>query len=228
MFSEKGKLVFNNTPGLNLFTRRGSMEICLKSKIFTFSKGDIDDSDDLNSKAEILDQSSSGRRLCLEDLFEDPDVFTKGYLLTKMLNAEGVEEKKMYHLKKQSLHFENKQCMVLILYDVSQLLRNQSLVSQNKLIQLVSSSCTHELLAPIRCIIQLASSLLDKLHDQSAFVLSDLNVIFNTASFLLNQVQANLDQSLLEQNKFTPRLSEHQLRDEIVKPVLDIFGEQAK
>jgi hypothetical protein len=36
VFSEQGELVFHNTPGLNLFTRRGSIDISLSQKVFTF------------------------------------------------------------------------------------------------------------------------------------------------------------------------------------------------
>ena len=59
-------------------------------------------------EAENLERSSSGRKLCLTDLFNEPDVFAKGYLLTKTLDSEGTEVRMMYHLKKQMLMFESK------------------------------------------------------------------------------------------------------------------------
>jgi len=63
---------------------------------------------------------------------------------------------------------------------------------------MVSSSCNHEMLAPIRCVIQITSSLIEKVKEEASRV--DLKVIFNTSSFLLNQVHSNLDASLIEQN----------------------------
>ena len=60
------------------------------------------------------------------------------------------------------------------------------LKSKNKLIQMLSSSCNHEMLAPIRCIISMTESLLTKFKESAESF--DLKIIFNTASFLLNQV----------------------------------------
>lgn len=54
------------------------------------------------------------------------------------------------------------------------------------------------MLAPIRCVIQITSSLIEKVKEEASRV--DLKVIFNTSSFLLNQVNSNLDASLIEQN----------------------------
>ena len=91
---------------------------------------------------------------------------------------------------------------------------------------MVSSSCNHEMLAPMRCIIQIAHNLIDKVKEETNRV--DLKVIFNTSSFLLNQVQSNLDASLIEQNQLKPRLATHNLKSDVIKPVLDIFTAQAK
>jgi light-regulated signal transduction histidine kinase (bacteriophytochrome) len=87
--------------------------------------------------------------------------------------------------------FDNRAQSVITLHDVSKLIENQNLQSENKLIQMVSSSCNHEMLAPIRCIISIVGSLMDRVQDSSLDF--DLTVINNTASFLLNQVQSNLN-----------------------------------
>lgn len=91
---------------------------------------------------------------------------------------------------------------MITLHDVSKLIENQNLQSENKLIQMVSSSCNHEMLAPIRCIISIVGSLMDRVQDSSLDF--DLTVINNTASFLLNQVQSNLNYSLLDQGRLQP------------------------
>ena len=94
------------------------------------------------------------------------------------------------------------------------------------MIQLVSSSCNHEMLAPIRCIISMSSSLLERVEEPTHCF--DLTTIFNTASFLLNQVQANLDHNLLDHNKLEAKLAQYSLISEIVQPVIDIFSASAK
>jgi light-regulated signal transduction histidine kinase (bacteriophytochrome) len=98
--------------------------------------------------------------------------------------------------------FDNRAQSVITLHDVSKLIENQNLQSENKLIQMVSSSCNHEMLAPIRCIISIVGSLMDRVQDSSLDF--DLTVINNTASFLLNQVQSNLNYSLLDQGRLQP------------------------
>jgi hypothetical protein len=52
------------------------------------------------------------------------------------------------------------------------------------------------MLTPIRCVIEIVSSLRLKL--QGTPFETDLRVVLNTSSLLLNQVKANLDQSLLD------------------------------
>lgn len=110
--------------------------------------------------------------------------------------------------------FEHKAHQVLTFSDVTKLHENQQLQQQNKLIQLVSSSCNHEMLAPIRCIISIASNLIEEIQEHQ--FINDLTVIYNTSSFLLNQVQSNLDKSLLDQHKLRPKLSEKRLQAEVV------------
>lgn len=78
------------------------------------------------------------------------------------------------------------------------------------------------MLAPIRCIIEMTNSLLGRIQDSSLSF--DLTVVFNTASFLLNQVQANLDVGLLDQNKLQVKLSPQNLKAEVIQPVIDIFS----
>lgn len=78
------------------------------------------------------------------------------------------------------------------------------------------------MLAPIRCIIEMTNSLLGRIQDSSLSF--DLTVVFNTASFLLNQVQANLDVGLLDQNKLQVKLSPQILKAEVIQPVIDIFS----
>ena len=101
----------------------------------------------------------------------------------------------------------------------------EKLAAQNKAIQLVSSSCNHEMLTPIRCVIEIVSSLRLKLQGTPFEV--DLKVVQNTSTLLLNQVKANLDRSLLDQEKLEASPSEQALKGDIVEPVIELFMQQA-
>ena len=87
----------------------------------------------------------------------------------------------------------------------------------------MNSSYNHEMLAPIRSIIQIAENML---HSDAGSIA--LKTIIHTSSFLLNQVHQNLDQSLLEQQRLQPRLEDKQLREDVLDPVCELFQVQAK
>lgn len=95
-------------------------------------------------------------------------------------------------LKEQELIFDKKPQKLFTLQDVTKLHENQQLITQNRIMQLLSSSCNHELLTPIRSVIHIASSLLSFDSESNA-----LRTIVETCHFLLNQVQANMDLGLL-------------------------------
>lgn len=78
------------------------------------------------------------------------------------------------------------------------------------------------MLAPIRSIIQIAENML---HSDADSI--PLKTIIHTASFLLNQVHQNLDQSLLEQQRLQPRLEDKQLKEDVLDPICELFQVQA-
>lgn len=94
----------------------------------------------------------------------------------------------------QPLHFLNKACRVVSLHDVTNLYENTRLKSEKNMIELLQSSCNHEMLAPLRCIASITENLMSKAQGDTLY---NLKVISNTASFLQSQVQQNLDFSLL-------------------------------
>lgn len=69
---------------------------------------------------------------------------------------------------------------------------------------------------------QMADSLAERIQDSSLFL--DINLISTTANFLLNQVQRNLDFTLLDQNKLKAQIGEFNLKEEVLQPVIDIFA----
>lgn len=81
------------------------------------------------------------------------------------------------------------------------------------------------MLAPIRCIIQMAADLKEKAATRFYY---DIQIIENTAGFLLNQVQMNLDYGLLQQNKLQAKFDSYLLKEQIICPVVDLFKATAK
>lgn len=76
------------------------------------------------------------------------------------------------------------------------------------------------MLAPLRCIMQIC----DYMRKQLPVVRhKEPLTIYNTASFLLNQMQFNLDQNMLEEGRFKPKLEALSLAKEVFEPILHLF-----
>lgn len=141
-------------------------------------------------------------------------------LQTSLKSPKGGEEQvSQYQLMKQAFTFNYKPSKLIILHDVTKLHEVTKLQSQNKMIQLLNSSCNHEMIAPIKCIIDIAAGN----HDSSGWKCTRSQVIHNTASFLLNQVMQNLDRSMLDQHKFKPKIEEKVIKNDIVMPVVELY-----
>jgi hypothetical protein len=61
------------------------------------------------------------------------------------------------------LSFDCQSCKVVTLRDISQVYENTQLNAQNKTISIMSGAFSHEMLTPIRCVMQLTGSLVKKL-----------------------------------------------------------------
>lgn len=55
--------------------------------------------------------------------------------------------------------FAQKQCLVFTCKDITKIKEHAKLAADNKLLQLISSSVSHEMLTPIKCIILMVETL---------------------------------------------------------------------
>ena len=63
----------------------------------------------------------------------------------------------------QNLIFNNKNCRMVSIRDVSKIQENEKLLANNKMLSLMSSCVSHEMITPMRCIIHIMNSLESKL-----------------------------------------------------------------
>lgn len=92
--------------------------------------------------------------------------------------------------------FNSKQCNVLICRDISKIRENEQLSANNKMLTVYSSSISHELITPLKCILQICQQVLGRL--KNPLDQFDIELVINTTYMLLNQVKGNLDKNLLE------------------------------
>jgi len=59
----------------------------------------------------------------------------------------------------KKLIFKRKQCLVLTCRDISKIREHAKLIAENKLLNFLSMSVSHEMLTPIKCIISMVENL---------------------------------------------------------------------
>lgn len=90
---------------------------------------------------------------------------------------------------------------MLICRDISKIKENSKLQGQNKMLSLMSSSISHEMLTPIKCIIKIVEDI-GKIAPKECNLDHNIELVVSTAQMLLSQVKGNLDRHLLDKNFF--------------------------
>ena len=93
--------------------------------------------------------------------------------------------------------FNNKECFILNVNDLTSLKQVSALKSENSLLNLLAANVSHEMMTPLNCIIYFADILIeffrsDKLHQKQ------VKMIKHGANMLKFLVKDLLDRSLLE------------------------------
>jgi hypothetical protein len=95
--------------------------------------------------------------------------------------------------------FNTKQCTVLTIRDISDIDKYAKVSAENKMLSLHTSSVTHEMITPLKCIIQFGTTLL-KSTDPKA--VKEAELIVSTAKLILSEVKLILDKNLMDNNTF--------------------------
>ena len=68
--------------------------------------------------------------------------------------------------------------------------------AEKEAIQTIATTISHEMLNPLKSVLQVVDKLLD-LHDETSLFYHHISLINNTTKFMLAQVKGNLDTNLL-------------------------------
>jgi signal transduction histidine kinase len=85
--------------------------------------------------------------------------------------------------------YNGRECRLLLIRDVSQVKENAKLNAEFKMLSLMASSVSHEMLTPMRCIINLTKGIEKRLTDyikKDPQVGKELDLVDKTAMLLLN------------------------------------------
>ncbi len=102
----------------------------------------------------------------------------------------------IYHLI-----FNERECLVLNVRDITDIQVSEKLKSEVKLLGLYSSTISHEMLLPLKNIIAMSSSLEEEFENDDE-VAKSAHVIKISGQLLLSQIKTQLDQNLISNNKF--------------------------
>ena len=114
-----------------------------------------------------------------------------------------------YQVSLQDLFFNNQVCKLLQFRDISDISNLARVSAENKMLSLLTSSVTHEMLTPLKCIIEFAHMLIKELQNSPLRRIAEL--VLSTSKLLLSEVKTLLDKIMIEKNLFVPELGIHSL-----------------
>ena len=112
----------------------------------------------------------------------------------------------------QNLIFNDKQCKVLSIRDITDINNYAKVQAENRMLSLHTSSVSHEMITPLKCIIKLGRDLAKSID---ARVSRQAGLIVSTSGLILQQVKLILDKNMLDNNSFTPNFEFHYLNKTI-------------
>lgn len=127
-------------------------------------------------------------------------------------------------LTSQKILFKGNECQILTIRDISAQKELKKSEEKNSLLNLLTSSVSHELMTPIRCIITFATLLLNSLKNEAQK--NKATNIINTGKLLQSQIKMLLDRSLLENGQFRPQLQNCYIL-KTIKEMTEILQSQA-
>ena len=93
------------------------------------------------------------------------------------------------------------------------------------MMELMSAGVSHELITPLKCVLQLTRSLMKRISDPNQ--IKQARLITDTTNLLLAQVKCFLDKNTIEANKFRPHFEKSSLKITL-KDAVDIMKGQAQ
>lgn len=121
-----------------------------------------------------------------------------------------------------SLLFNHEECQVITFRDVTQVKKLAKIETANKFLNMMTSSVTHEMITPLKCIISFSDFILKDLIDKKSNAYRSTQLINTTSKLLFSQVKLLLDKNILKHDLFLPNL-ELNLFNKTVQDAIDIL-----
>lgn len=109
-------------------------------------------SEDESSFDSEVNEGETDTLISIAEIFKNPGLLGECTSQVVKVKKNGIEESRYAQIFVQELYFNRKQCKVLRIHDCTKLKQNSKLEAQNKMLTIYTSTMSHELLTPLRCI----------------------------------------------------------------------------
>jgi signal transduction histidine kinase len=109
---------------------------------------------------------------------------------------------KIVQISLQKLIFNDEECSIIMIRDITALKRLTKVENKNKATSLMTASVSHELLTPLKCISSFGKELMTLITSTKVRYKAEL--IVSTTNLVISQIKFLLDKNLLDQNVFAP------------------------
>ena len=161
------------------------------------------------------------------DEMENPDLFSPDNDGAMGVSYKGSKEITL-QVTIQSLIFEMQECRVITFVDMTHLKLLVQAEQQNMKMQIRESTVSHELLAPLRCIVRLSKDLIEPAdeRDRATFMMQNPLIIYNTGKLILAQMNDILDNRMLDRPDQVCQTRPCDIK-ELIEETVQIFKAQA-
>lgn len=128
-------------------------------------------------------------------------------------------------IRAQDFVYDGQDCKILTFRDITNVRNYAKAQEERNLMHLIVSGVSHEMLTPLKCIIELSKVNKHEVKRNKPDlekVAQNMRIIDDTANLLMFQTKSNLDSNLAKQQKLNPYYSLKQI-DEVVVPVLNML-----
>ena len=146
-----------NTLKVPLF-RLGNPEASFDDGTESLSSGGSEGSDSNDREKKISS---------LLDLLLNPELLGTSQEIVLKIKQISTDEKRVVHLTHSQMRFNDMECLILTIRDISAQQNLERAEQKNNLLHLLTSSVSHELMTPIKCIITFATELLSSIKNSS-------------------------------------------------------------
>jgi len=144
------------------------------------------------------EKESTTMHYSLREILTDKRIYSQSsQILVQIKDDHDEKRKRILMISRNAFTFNNKDCFILNVSDLTSVKQVSALKTENNLLSLLAANVSHEMMTPLNCIIYFADILInffrtDKVHEKQA------KMIKHGANMMKFLVKDLLDRNLLE------------------------------